>query len=348
MGSRLHGNDGGRRRTSTRQGGSAPPHGGRRRTHIVIPATAGNPRAGGELRWVPVYTGTTVGDGAPHTAGGSAPTSSFPRRRESTAGEPAMGSRLHGNDGGRRRTPHGGRQRAHIVIPATAGIHGGGSLRWVPVYTGTTVGDGAPTSSFPRRRESTWGGEPAMGSRLHGNDGGRRRAHIVIPATAGIQGGGSLRWVPVYTGTTVGDGAPHIVIPATVGGSAPTSLFPRRRESTWGGEPAMGSRLHGNDGGRRRTPHGRRRRAHIVIPATAGIHGGGRQRWVPVYTGTTVGRRRTSHGRRRRAHIVIPATAGGGAPTSSFPPRRESTWGGLRWVPVYTGTTVGRRRTSTR
>ena len=51
-----------------------------------------------------------------------------------------MGSRLHGNDGS-----------THIVIPATAGIHGGG--------------------------------RPAMGSRLHGNDGS---AHIVIPATAGI------------------------------------------------------------------------------------------------------------------------------------------------------------------
>ena len=69
-----------------------------------------------------------------------------------------MGSRLQGNDGRRRRTPHGGRQRAHIVIP---------------------------------------------------RDGGRRRTHIVIPATAGIQGVGSLRWVPVYTGTTVGGGAPH-------------------------------------------------------------------------------------------------------------------------------------------
>ena len=73
-----------------------------------------------------------------------------------------MGSRLHGNDGS-----------THIVIPAKAGIHGVWSLRWVPVYTGTTV---AP--------------------------------HIVIPATAGIHVGGgvSLRWVPVYTGTTVGGG----------------------------------------------------------------------------------------------------------------------------------------------
>ena len=249
MGSRLHGNDGGRRRT---------PHGRRRHAHIVIPATAGI-HGGGRQRWVPVSTGTTVGGGAPHTVGDGAPTSSFPRRRESTAGEPAMGSRLHGNDGGRRRTPHGRRRRAHIVIPATAGIHGVG--------------------------------ETGMGSRLHGNDGG---THIVIPATAGIHGGESLRWVPVSTGRR----RAHIVIPAKAGihggeslrwvpvstragGGAPTSSFPRRRESTaWGacdgfpstrerrkhphrhcrdggnprrGEPAMGSRLHGNDGGRRRT-----------------------------------------------------------------------------------------------
>ena len=59
-----------------------------------------------------------------------------------------MGSRLHGNDGGRRRT--------YVVIPAQAGIHGG---------------------------------EAAMGSRLHGNDGERRHTHIVIPAQAGIHGG---------------------------------------------------------------------------------------------------------------------------------------------------------------
>ena len=386
---------------------------------------------GGSLRWVPVSTGTTVGDGAPHTVGDGAPTSSFPRRRESTAGgacdgvpstrerrctshrhsrdggnprrgdgmgsrlhgndggrgrtphgrpphrhsresgnprggEPAMGSRLHGNDGGRRRTPHGRRRRTHIVIPATAGIHGVGGLRWVPVYTGTTE---APTSSLPRgRRESpAWRGvrvhPRAMGSRdftgidgraesagddetahgfhtVHGNDGG---AHIVIPATAGIHGGESLRWVPVSTGTTE---APHMH--SREGGN------PRRGERACDG---LSSRLHGNDGGRRRTPHGRRRRAHIVIPATAGIHGGGSLRWVPVSTGTTVGG-------------GAPHTAGDGAPTSSFPRRRESTaWGAwmgsrlhgndgsthiviaatagirggvsLRWVPVSTGTTVG-------
>ncbi len=218
MGSRLHGNDG-----------------ERRRTYVVIPAQAGI-HGGWKLRWVPVSTGTTVSGGAPmssfprrreSTAGkrrwvpvstgttvsGGAPMSSFPRRRESTAGEAAMGSRLHGNDGGRRRT--------YVVIPATAGIHGGGS------------GDG-----FPSPRERRWaaahlcrrsrdGGNPrrveaAMGSRLHGNDGGRRRTYVVIPATAGIHGGWRRRWVPVSTETTVS-------------GGAPMSSFPRRRESTAGG-----------------------------------------------------------------------------------------------------------------
>ena len=123
--------------------------------------------------------------------------------------------------------------------------------------------------------------------------------------TAGIQGGVSLRWVPVYTGTTAGDGAPH-----TVGGGAPHTVGRQRTHI-----------VISRDGGRRRT--------HIVIPATAGIDGEGRQGWVPVYTGTTVGRRRTPHRsfpRRQRAHIVIPATAGGGR---------------QRWVPVYTGTTAG-------
>ena len=176
-----------------------------------------------------------------------------------------MGSRLHGNDGGRRRTPHGRRRR-------TSHRH-------------------SRDGGNPRR------GEPAMGSRLHGNDGGRRRrtphgrrrrAHIVIPATAGIHGVGRQRWVPVSTGTT----------------EAPTSSFPRRRESTaWGA-------CDGFPSTRERRSHGRRRRAHIVIAATAGIHGVGSQRWVPVYTGTTV------------------------APTSSFPRRRESTaWGACDGFP---------------
>ena len=193
MGSRLHGNDGS--------------------THIVIPATAGIHGVGSR-------------------------SSSFPRRRESTAwgacdGFPSTRERGRNRAAGILTTvPVSTANAAHIVIPATAGIHGGGdrdgfggndgsthiviaatagihgvgSLRWVPVSTGTTVGGGAP---------HTVGG-----------------AHIVIPATAGIHGGGSLRWVPVSTGTTV---ATHIVIPATAG-------------------------IHGG-------------RAHIVIPVDTGTTG---------------------------------------------------------------------------
>ena len=305
---------------------------------------------GGGRRWVPVCTGTTGGDGRTHnrhshnSGNPRQPQSSFPRRRESTGG-PAMGSRLHGNDGRRRAHPQSsaGIHGPTIVIPATAGIHGGGPAmgsrlhgndgrrrrthnrrresthpqpsfprrrestaggrRWVPVCTGTTGGGGrthnrrrestAPQSSFPRRRESTGG--PAMGSRLHGNDGRRRRTHNRRRES-----------------------------------TAPQSSFPRRRESTGG--PAMGSRLHGNDGRRRAHPQSSAR-IHgptIVIPATAGIHGGGR-RWVPVCTGTT---------------------GGGGVPTivgeNPRPHNRHSREGGNPrrgagggWVPVCTGTTGG-------
>ena len=176
--------------------------------------------AGGR-RWVPVSTGTTPAAAHPTIViPGGHPTSSSSfstgttgrrRRRESTAGihggGAAMGSRLHGNDGPAAAHPT-------IVIPTTAGIHGptssfprrrestGGGRRWVPVSTGTTGRRRTPQSSFPRRRESTAGGR---------------------------------RWVPVSTGTTGRRRAhPTIVIPATAG--------------IHGGGPAMGSRLHGNDG----------------------------------------------------------------------------------------------------
>ena len=72
------------------------------------------------------------------------------------------------------------------VIPATAGIHGW-ERGWVPVSTGTTEGGGAPTIVIPvpgsplHDRHSRDGGNPrvgaGMGSRLHGNDGRRRRPH---------------------------------------------------------------------------------------------------------------------------------------------------------------------------
>ena len=260
-----------------------------------------------------------------------------------------MGSRLHGNDGGRRRTSHGtagGRRRAHIVIPATAGIHGGVSLRWVPVYTGTTE---APTSSFPRRRESTAGGEPAMGSRLHGNDGGRRRtshgrrrrAHIVIPATAG-------------------GGAPHIVIPATAGihGGGRRDGFPSPRERRRTTAPPRTSHRHCRDGGNPRRggdrdgfPSTRERRhptaPHIVIAATAGIHGGGRagdgfpspreRRWAGAHPTRYPHRHCRDGGNPRRGESLrwVPVYTGTTeAPTSSFPRRRESTaWGACDGFP---------------
>ena len=193
------------------------------------------------------------------------------------------GPRLHGNDGRRRRT-QAATGAPTILIPATA-----------------------------RGRR--------MGSRLHGNDGRTREAagihgtHIVIPAEAGIHGGGPAAMGPRLHGN---DGRTH-------------SRHPRD-----GARAAMGSRLHGNDDGhpqslspRRReggdgfpSPRERRWAPTIVIPATAG----GR-RWVPVCTGTTgaPGRRREStatHDRHSRE--------GGN-------PRRGA--GG--WVPVSTGTTVG-------
>ena len=212
-----------------------------------------------------------------------------------------MGSRLHGNDGPAAAHPT-------IVIPATAGIHGGGR-RWVPVSTGTTGRRRrTPQSSFPRRRESTGG--PAMGSRLHGNDG---------PAA----------------------GAPTIVIPTTAGIHGPTSSFPRRRESTAGagdGFPSPRERRagggalhnrHSRDGGNPRrgagdgfpSPRERRRAAGaptIVIPATAGIHAGG-----PAAMGSRL------HGNDGPAAgvptIVIPATAGihAGGPAMGIPSPRE-------------------------
>ena len=146
------------------------------------------------------------------------------------------GPRLHGNDDGRRRCTREAAGAPTSHSPTARG------RRWVPVSTGTTMG-GGPTSSFPQQRAG-------MGSRLHGNDDGRR-----APTIVGIHG--------------------------------PTSSFPRRRESMAGGRrgrspsprerrahphrhsreggnpwrgagPGMGSRLHGNDDGRRRRTHNRR------------------------------------------------------------------------------------------
>ena len=271
-------------------------------------------------RWVPVCTGTTGGGGRTHN------------RHSRDGGNPRRGAG-DGFPSARERRAAAGAPT--IVIPATAGIRGGGR-RWVPVCTGTTGGGGRTHNRHSRDGGNPrWG--PAMGSRLHGND-GRRRAHpqSSFPRRRESTAGGR-RWVPVCTGTTGGGGVPTIVLPATAG--------------IHGGGPAMGSRLHGNDGRRRAHPQSsfprrresavgagdgfpsaRERRAAagaptIVIPATAGIHGGG----------PAMGSRLHGNDGRRRAH-----------PQSSFPRRRESTAGGRRWVPVCTGTTGGGGRTHNR
>ena len=193
--------------------------------------------------------------------------SSFPRRRESTGrggdGFPSARERraatAHPQSSARIHAPT-------TVIPATAGIHGEGR-RWVPVCTGTTGGDGAPTIV----------GENPRTHNRHSRDGGNPRR--------------GRRWVPVCTGTTGGGGRTHNRRRES---TAPQSSFPRRRESTAGGRRWMGSRLHGNDERRRAHPQSSARihGSTIVIPATAGIRGGGR-RWVPVCTGTTGGGGRT-------------------------------------------------------
>ena len=188
-----------------------------------------------------------------------------------------MGSRLHGNDGPAAAHPT-------IVIPATAGIHGG-------------AGDG-----FPSPRERRAGG--GRTHNRHSHNSGNPRPHIVIPATAGIHGGGR-RWVPVSTGTT---GRRR---------RTPQSSFPRRRESTAGGRrwvpvstgtTAGGGRTHNRhsrDGGNPRRgaggdgfPSPRERRAGGGRTHNRHSRDGGNPRrgagdGYPVSTGTTDGDGRT-------------------------------------------------------
>ena len=107
-----------------------------------------------------------------------------------------------------------------------------GSRGWVSVCTGTTVG------------------EPGMGSRLHGNDGRGSRGWVPVctgttPSrerrSAGM-GFADRGWVPVCTGTTVGGAGDGVCTgDGLVGHGFPTG--------TTVGEPGMGSRCHGNDGG---------------------------------------------------------------------------------------------------
>ena len=176
-------------------------------------------------------------------------------------GGPAMGSRLHGNDGRRRRTHHRHSRDGRPLHNRHSGL------------------EPESRSREPRLDDTAWTRDvAALGELCKGL---RRRE-----STAG-----GRRWVPVCTGTTEGGGAPTSSFPRTETFEQP-SFRPRagiqksrvqvrrhrldpRRCRAWGvmqgsptagihgGGPAMGSRLHGNDG--------RRRRTHIVIPATGDL-----------------------------------------------------------------------------
>ena len=294
MGSRLHGNYGRRRRTHKRREAAGAPT-------IVIPATAGIHGGGRQ-------TSPTTGGGRTHKQQWAAgdPTIVIPATAGIHRGGPAMGSRLHGNYGGGGGRTHKRRAAAGdptIVIPATAGIHGEGR-RWGPVSTATTGGGrrthkqhwrrAIPQSSFPRRRESTAG------------------------AGDGVPYPRQLRAAAAHPQTTVGGGRSH------------------NRHSRDGGNPrrgpAMGSRLHGNYGRRRRT-HKRQWAAGdptIVIPATAGIHRGGAGDGFP-----SPRERRWAAGRTHKQHVrrrAIPTNRGAAGDR----------------VPVSTGTTGGGGRSHNR
>ena len=308
MGSRLHGNDGG---GVAWGGGDGFPSSRERRRRVLLTGSRlhGNDGGGcclGWWGWVPVFTGTTGGDGFP------------------------WGWVLHGNDGG----------------GCCLGWWG-----WVPVFTGTTGGDGFPSSRERRggmgsRLRGNDGG--GMGSRLHGNDGGgvawgrgdgfpssrERRRRCCL---------GWWGWVPVFTGTT---------------------------EAALLGVVGMGSRLHGNDGGGVAwgggdgfPPSRERRRGCCLgwwgwVPVFTGttegvllgvvgmgsrLHGNdGVGGWVPAFAGTTGGVLLgvVGMGSRLRGNDGGGAVWGGG---DGFPPSRERRrrrclgwWG---WVPVFTGTT---------
>ena len=188
-------------------------------------------------------------------------------------------------------TPGAGTLGLLAPIP-TSVIPANGDLCVTPV-----VGDSvAEMASIP-------GGEPpTLDSRLRGNDGPRRPT-------------------------------PQSSFPKQRASTVATSSFPRRRaaahpnrHSREGGNPrrgpAMGSRLHGNDGRRRRTPQSSFPKQRESTAATSSFPrrrestAGGR-RWVPVSTGTTSRRRRTPQS-------SFPQQRESTAATSSFPRRRES------------------------
>ena len=234
---------------------------------------------------------------------------------------PAMGSPLHRNDGGRRRT--------HNSHSRDGGNPQRGAGDGVPLSTGTTDGGGAP-----HNRHSRDGGNPQRGAgdgfpspperrwaaahhNRHSRDGGnpqrgpgdgfpsppQRRwaagAHtIVIPATAGIHRGGPAMGSRLHRND---------------GGRRRT----HNRHSRDGGNPhrgpAMGSRLHGNDGGRRRT-HNRhprdggnpQRGATFLSAAPNRYRGGrGRARRRTCDTMTSAGIDRRSTRRRPAAPTLV-------------------------------------------
>ena len=244
------------------------------------------------------------------------PTIVIPATAGIHGGGPAMGSPLHRNDGRRRRTPQSSspqRPEIHgptIVILATAGNprpHNRNSRDGGNPQRG--AGDGFP--SPPERR---WA---AAHHNRHSRDGGNPQRG---PGD-GFPSPPQRRWAA---------GAHTIVIPATAGihrgGPAMGSRLHRNdggrrrthnRHSRDGGNPhrgpAMGSRLHGNDGGRRRT-HNRhprdggnpQRGAAFLSAAPNRYRGGrGRARRRTCDTMTSAGIDRRSTRRRPAAPTLV-------------------------------------------
>ena len=201
--------------------------------------------------------------------------SSFPRRRESTGGGAAMGSRLHGNDGRRRAHPQSSARihGTHNRHSRDGGNPRGGAGDGFPSARERRAATAHPQSSFPRESTAATivipatagihGGGAAMGSRLHGND-GRRRPHP--QSSARIHGshnrhsrdGGNPR-------RGAGDGFPSARERRAAAG-APTIVGenprPHNRHSRDGGNPRGGA----GDG----FPSARERRAAAGAPTIVG------------------------------------------------------------------------------
>ena len=286
MGSRLHGND------------------GRRRAHptIVIPTTAG------------IHGPTIV---IPATAG-------------IHGGGPAMGSRLHGNDGPATGAPHNRLSRDGRPRPHNRHSRDGANPR-------RGAGDGFPS---PRERRAATAHPniviPVGNPRRRAGDGfpspRKRRAGGGTPHNRHSRDGGNPRrgagdGFPSPRERRAATGAPHnrhSRDDARAGDGFPS---PRERRATTGASivipattrgPAMGSRLHGNDGPAAAHTHNRHsRHAGDGAPKSSFPRRrestAGDRRWVPVSTGTTGGDG-ALHNRRDGRKST--------APQSSFPPRR--------------------------